>query len=224
MRVLPNEILGALAARQLVARDFLWIVARTRDEKPAPVAVGFWSDVGNVTAAVTSPDTGGAVTRDWYGSGTLISVTDVPLVSNVTVQTVRVTMSQLDALVAEAVRIYDVKQARVEIYRGLFNPVSRALVAPGFCRFVGFVDRVEIKTPAAGEAGAVILTCVSHTQEMLRSNPDTRSHQSQILRDPADTFFLGAEQASEVEHFWGKANGKVATQPGAAFSRPGMAA
>jgi predicted Zn-ribbon and HTH transcriptional regulator len=221
-RALPSAVQSALAARQLVARDFLWIVARTRATPPVAAPVGFWSDVGNVAAPVTNPDTGLAETRAFYGSGTLISMTDVMLVSNITVQTVRITMSQIDEMVSEAIRVYEVKQARVEIYRGLYDPETRALVAPAFCRFVGFVDRAEIKTPTAGAAGAALLTCTSHTQEMLRSNPDTRSHQSQLRRDPTDTFFLGAEQASEIEIFWGKANGKIPTQTGGFSRQVGM--
>lgn len=221
MRSIASPVTDALAARQLVARDFLWIVARTRDVFPVSVSVGFWSDVGNVSASVLDPDSGSPVTRSFYGSGRLISATDVSLVSNITIQTVRLRMSQLDDLVNQAIRTYDVRQARVELYRGLFDPASRAMVSPAFCRFVGFVDRVEIQTAPAREPGHAQLTCLSHTQEMTRSNPDTRSHQSQILRDPTDTFFEGAEQAGEIEHFWGKANGKVPTQNGSTLYRVG---
>ena len=73
MRSISPTNLALLQARRLVARDFLWIVARERDTN-VPVPVGFWSDVGNVSAEVLQSDTGGAVTRDWYGSGTLIAI------------------------------------------------------------------------------------------------------------------------------------------------------
>jgi hypothetical protein len=49
MRNISAENLAALEARQLVARDFLWFVARDR-ATGAPVTDGMWSDVGDVSA------------------------------------------------------------------------------------------------------------------------------------------------------------------------------
>lgn len=209
MRSISSENQAALEARALVARDFMWIVARNREDN-TPETVGFWSDVDDVTAEVVDPDTGFAVARDFYGSGTLISIDPIPLVSNLTVQTVTVRMSQIVELVQQAVRDYDCKQARIEIHRGLFSPATRKMVAPAECRFVGFIDLIEIKTPSENEAGGVEMTCNSHTQELLRSNPDTRSHESQILRSATDNFFQDAATVGEWEHFWGRKNGKVA--------------
>jgi len=210
MRLLPSAITNALAARQLVARDFLWIIARDR-ESGNPAAVGFWSDVGNVSAEVIHPDTGNADTRQFYGSGTLISITEIPLVSTLEAQSVTITMSQIDDMVAEAVRLYDCKQARVEIYRGLFSPQTRKLVSPAELRFLGFVDGIEIKTPVENEAGAVTLTCASHMQEITRSNPDTRSDASQKLRSFSDNFYQDTAVVGDWELFWGQTNGKIAT-------------
>ncbi|PWJ73820.1 hypothetical protein C7441_1253 [Pseudaminobacter salicylatoxidans] len=205
----PN--FAALQARALVARDFLRIVARDR-ATGAPQVVGFWSDVGNVAASVVNPDTGLTSTYDWYGSGTLIEISDIPLVANLTVQSIRIKLSQIDDLVEQAVRLYDCKQARVEVYRGLFDPDTRQLVAPAVCRFVGFIDQIEIKTPAEGEDGGVEMTAISHTQEITRSNPDTRSHESQKLRNPTDNFFQDVAVVGEQELFWGKASGKIPTK------------
>lgn len=208
MRALSPENVAALAQRRLVARDFLWIVARDRGNN-SPQAVGFWSGVGNVSADVIDPDTGAVSTRTWYGTRTLIAIDGVPLVANMTAQTVAINLSQIADLVQQAVRLYDCKQARVEIFRGLFNPDSRLMVAPAFCRFVGFADDIDIKTPSEGEAGGVILTANSHTQEMMRSNPDTRSGASQRLRDPTDTFYDDTATVGQQEFFWGRKRGKV---------------
>ena len=212
MRSLSSENFAALQARRLVARDFLWIVARDPDTG-APVPDGMWSDVGNVSAAVIHPDTGLPVTRDWYGSGTLVQISDIPAVANLSVQAVTIRMSQVADHVQTLVRQYDCKQARVEIYRGLFNPDTRQMVAPAQCRFVGFVDEIEINTPSENEEGSVEMRCVSHTQEMTRSNTETRSHESQKLRDDTDTFFVDASTAGEFEIFWGSVKGQIPTQP-----------
>lgn len=213
MREIDSAVLTALAARQLVARDFLWFVARDR-ETGDPVTDGMWSDIGSVAAEVIDPDTGLADERDFYGAGSLVQISDIPLVANVTVQQVTITLSQVDDRVADLVRLYDLKQGRVEIFRGIFDPATRLLVAPAVPRFVGFVDNVEIQTPAEGEDGAVVVTCASHTQEMLRSNPDTRSHESQKRRSASDNFFQDASVVGEWELFWGKASGKVTESSG----------
>lgn len=203
--------IAALAARRLIPRDFLWIVARNRSTG-SPVSVGFWSDVSNVTAPVLNPDTGSEVSRAFYGAGGLIQIDDIPAVASVSIQQINIRMSQLDEMVEEAVRLYDIKQARVEIYTGMLDPDSRKLVAPAICRFVGFIDGVSIETPAENADGGVTLTCVSHTQEMTRANPATRSHEDQKTRDPDDDFFVDAAVCGEWQHFWGPRPGKVETK------------
>lgn len=210
---MPREISSAnqdaLEERALVARDFLWIVARDR-ESGDPVPDGMWSDVGNVTAEVVDPDTHLPDEREFFGSGTLIQIDDIPLVSNLTVQNVTIRMSQVEDRVNALFRTYDVKQARVEVFRGLFDPSTRLMVSPAECRFVGFVDKVEIRTPAEGEEGGVVLTCVSHTQEMSRANPDTRSDESQKRRSGTDNFYQDVATVGEQELFWGRLSGKAA--------------
>lgn len=208
MRNLSPENYAALQSRQLVARDFLWLVARDRSTG-AQFSYGFWSDVGDVQAPMLNPNTGLAETRNFEGSGTLISISDIPGIANLTVQTISVVMNQIDAAVNNIVRGYDLKQGQVEVYRGLFSPLTRQLVAPAVNRFIGFVDEIEIKTPKEGEEGSVTLTCASHSHEFTRYNPSTRSHEDQKKRDPNDDFFVDASTIGEREHFWGQKTGKV---------------
>jgi len=194
-------------------RDFLWIVARDRTTG-APVSVGFWSDLSSVSALVINPDTAAANLRDFYGAGSLVQISDIPSVAAVTVQRVTILMSQLDELVEQAVRLYDVKQARVEIFTGLLDPDSRKLVAPAEAIFVGFVDEVRIDTPSEGGDGGVTLTCVSHTQELARSNPANRSHEDQKQRSSSDTFLIDAAVCGEWLHTWGPVAAKTEAKKG----------
>ena len=208
MRNLSAENYAALQARELVARDFIWFTARNR-ATGAPFSYGFWSDVGNVNAPILNPNTGLAETRNFEGSGTLIQISDIPLVANLTVQTITVNMNQISEGVQNIVRGYDLKQGVVEVYRGLFSPVSRQIVSPAINRFIGYVDQIEIKTPKEGEEGSISLTCASHSHEFTRYNPSTRSHEDQKMRDPEDDFFVDTSTVGEWEHFWGQKSGKV---------------
>lgn len=215
MRSISLENQAALAERRLVARDFLWFEARNRDTGETET-VGFWSDIENVTAFVINPLTGLPVSRAFYGAGGLISIDDIPSVSTIQVQDVHIRMSQLDEMVNQAVRLYDLKQARVEIHRGLFDPETRQMVDPAIVRFVGFVNIVEVTTPAENQDGGVDITCVSHTQEMVRANPATRSHEDQKLRNSSDTFFIDAAVVGDWDFEWGAVRGaqKVETRKG----------
>lgn len=210
-RSLSSNNYTALQARRLVARDFVWFVVRDRSTGN-PVTDGYWSDVGQITASIVDPDTGSTVSRTWFGAGSLIQISDIPLVSSLTVQNVTITLSQVADRVNSLVRTYDCKQGRVEIYRGLFDPDSRVMVDPATPRFVGTIDEAPVTTPKEGEAGDVTLTCTSSTQELTRSNPDTRSDASQKLRSATDNFFADAAVVGSWSQFWGRAGGAVVSQ------------
>ena len=214
MRAINPAVYAALQADRLVARDFLWIEARRRDAPNITVGQGFWSDVMTVSAEVREPTNNSVVTRNFVGSGTLIQISAIAAVSNITVQTVTITMSQLDPAVKTAAMVYDLKQARVEIYRGLYNPDTGQLVDAAVCRFYGFVDGAPIERGPENEDGKIELTCVSHTQELTRSNPATRSDEDQKTRSASDNFYADAATVGERRIFWGKVNDKTTTTRG----------
>ena len=211
MRSLPSATYDALANRILLPRDFIWFVVRDMTTG-APVYDAYWSDIGTIDAQVINPDTGGTDTRTFFGAGGLIQVSDIPLVSSLTVQNITVTLSQVADRVNDLVRGYDCKQGRIEIYRGLFDPASRTLVAPAAPRFVGTIDEAPITTPKEGASGDVTLTCTSNTAELTRYNPDTRSDASQQIRSPGDAFFADVAVVGTWQHFWGRAGGPVRPQ------------
>lgn len=206
VRYFSSTLQNALTNRSIVFRDFLWLIARNRSTGN-PYPYGFWSDAGSVTVQVINPLSQQAVTRSFEGAGTLISISDIPAVSNLTVQNITIEMSQISPAVAAVVRGYDLKQARVEVFSGYFDPSTRALLEPAFCRFQGFVDQSEIRTPKEGEAGSIVLTCNSHLAELTRSNPDTRSHATQLHRSSSDGFFQDVAAVGEWNVEWGRHSG-----------------
>lgn len=211
MRQISPQNQALLAAGSIVARDFIWFRVRNR-QTGAAVTEGIWSGIENVSAMVREPDLQIVVTRPFTGTGTLVSVDDIPLVANLTVQTITVDASQVSGDIERIVREYDCQQGRVEIYRGLFDPSTWQQVDAAECRFVGFIDEIEIDTPSENDAGAVRFTCVSHVQEVTRASPQTRSTAYQHLRLAGDDFFKDAETAPDWEVWWGSEKGKVATQ------------
>ncbi len=203
MRVIPVSTQALLEAQTLVVRDFMRITARVR-ETGAPITECFWSDVGDVTAQVMDADSGQAVSYNFRGVGALIAIDPIPMVSNLTVQEVNVKFSQLDDRINELLRVYDVRQAKVEIYRGEFDPVSMRMVEPASSRFIGFVDGAPVETPAEGGEGSISLSCKSSGQELTRGNPDMRSHESQQSRAPGDDFYKDVTSVGDLVIFWGR--------------------
>lgn len=206
MKAFSSTLQNALLNRTIIFRDFLWLIPRDMSTgNPAPY--GFWSGAGNISAQVINPLSGSAVTRNFEGAGALISISDIPAVSTLEPQEVSIHISQLNDDAQSVVRGYDLKQGRVEIYSGYFDPVSRALLEPAFCRFQGFVDFVEVHTPKEGDDGSIDLTCSSHSSELRRTNPDTRSHDSQQLRLAGDGFFKDVTAVGDWNIFWGQKQG-----------------
>lgn len=208
MRIIPVSTQALLEAGVLVTRDFMRITARDRATF-APVTEGFWSGRGEVQASVLDANTGALTQYPFKGVGALIAVDPIPMVSNLTVNSVDVQFSQLDDRVNELLRVYDIRQASVEIYRAEFDPETKRMVEPASPRFVGFVDGAPVDTPPEGGEGSVKIRCVSSAQEMTRSNPDMRSHESQQIRAPGDDFYKDVTTAGDLTIFWGR-QGSVA--------------
>lgn len=199
-----------LEANALEPRDFMTIYARRRSDGQV-IADSMWSDVGDVSANVINPDTGIAETREFYGSGNLVKISDIPLVSNLSVQNVNIELSHLASNAEALIRGYDVRQAVVQVFRGLFLPGEGRMVEPAFPRFVGFVDSVEVVTPSENSEGSNNLTCASHTQEVTRGNSATRSGASQKQISANDTFYDDAASTAEWKIWWGQARGEKIT-------------
>jgi hypothetical protein len=209
-RSLSDANFAAIQQRRIVPRDFIWLIARDRSSG-APVAEGVWSGQGNFTAAVIDPHTGGSQDRAFFGSGALVSVGNIPLVQGITVQTLTITMSGVNAAFNDYVRTNDLKQAEIQIFRGFLDPGTRLLVAPAVPRFVGYIDDAPITTPKENTSGAITITATSNTQELTRANSDTRSDASQRLRAANDNFYQDTAVVGGWKFFWGLYNGSLAT-------------
>lgn len=203
MIALDSSARAALAARAVEARDMIRITVRDRDTGD-PLTVGYWSGLGNVNLTVLDPFTGSPTSRAFIGAGSLIDISPIPRVANLTVQTVTVRLSQVSDP-NELVRVYDPRQAPVEIYRGLFVPGTWSQIAPAFARFVGEVDEMDIPTAEEGGEAAITLTCASAARQLGRSNPATKSDAFQRRRSATDSFRRHSAAVGGWEIRWGNA-------------------
>lgn len=208
MKALDIAETSALAARAVSFRNLVWITAKDRSNG-TPVEAGFWNDVGTINIPVTDGLTGGFITRPFVGAGSLLQVEDVVSSADLSVKELRITLSGVDDQVANAVRGYDARLAKVQVYRLILNPTTGNAVAPARCRFLGLVDRLDIIDPREGGQGLVSLTVVSQLREISRSNPDMTSVDSQKPRGTyiglgEDKFYEFTNAVTGWEIMWGE--------------------
>lgn len=202
VRVLDAGTQGAIRNRSaIVPRNFIVITAKDRDSGDA-VVHGFWDDADTVAVNVLDED-GATVSRTFAGDGAVLSLDPIPMRIGLEVRTVQLVLSALHADVLDLVRGDDPRGAKVEIYRGLLDPASGALLAVPRIRFLGKVNAAPIATAAVGGESSVTLAIVSHTRELTRTNPAKKSDAQQQLRS-GDRFRRYTNVAGDWDIWWGE--------------------
>lgn len=203
MRNISPQVQAARSARVVEDRDFLWLVGKRRDTG-ALEATGFWSDLGTINAPVVDGITGVTVLRTFVGAVSLIEISAIEMANDTMYRTVDVKLTQLHPAVEQAVRLYDARQAEIQIWRGTYDPDTMNLLEPAATRFVGRVDELPIITGAEGEESTLTLRCRNHAQELDRASTEKRSDESQKLRHPGDRFYQHASAMASRKQFWGQ--------------------
>lgn len=205
MKNLDPAFLAALVGARdtgLAPVRLVWIDAHDRETGDV-VGRGFWTWDEDIEAEVIGGTTGTPVTRTYTG-GADLSVGDIVYVSDLTIQSVEISMSQIADAAQDLVRGLDVRLARVEIHDGLIDPATGGFVAPPEPVFLGLVDAAPITTPAAGGEGSISLSVISEPISMLsRINPRKASYHGQAQRN-GDQWGKYASTVSTWEIKWAK--------------------
>ncbi len=190
MRSSNPSMVAARRKPDLISRDFFSVAGRNRDTD-ALVWLHLWSGIATVTAPVLDIDSGESGARDFIGDGSIISVDPITYVCEQTItdRTIGITLSRIREAVNDFVRTDDLHEQEAYIYQGDFDTATNTLVAPAECVWAGFVDTAPITDGAVGDQGSIVINIRSHTTELTRTNSLKRSHASEILRDPDDTFY-----------------------------------
>ncbi|WP_274426743.1 hypothetical protein [Chelativorans sp. YIM 93263] len=179
----PAFVAALQRAREegILPPKFLW--ARVKDRVTgAVVERGFWSGDDTVMLEVISGQTGMPEMRTYVG-GADLQVGSIPRVSNLTIQTIDVSLSAILPEVQEMVRGYNARLAPVEIHTGLLHPDTRMAVSPPEIEFLGQIDEAPIETAATGGESRVRFSVRSDGILMLtRKNPRKRSYEGQKRR------------------------------------------
>lgn len=212
MRDISAAMMAGLEAareRGLAPRSFVYFHARDRSTG-AEAKIGLWTGDDDVAIPVVSALTGTEETRTYYGASNL-QVSDIAYVSDLTTQTVTVTLSQIADVAQEVARTYDLRLARVEIHETIIDPDTGAPIAAAEPAFLGVVDGAPISTPTAGEDGAITISLIPDAIAMLeRINPRKSSYEGQKRRSlpsgAADQFGLYSSSVGTWTIYWGKSS------------------
>lgn len=198
MRVLPAAVTAFLQSRPdaVIARTLLWITARNR-ATGLPESIGLWSGYDHQQF-----DIGGL--RDYYGAGNILGLDRITYGSGLEVRMHTFTLAAISPEVEQAVRGYDARLAPVEVHGVLYDPVTNQMVGTPWMALRGWVDEVEIRTPAAGGEGGIDLRVASSARALTRTLSLKRGDSSQQLRS-GDRFRRYAEISGTSSVSWGEA-------------------
>lgn len=201
MRTIPANTLSVLqnaGTNGIEVRDFVWF-----ETVGTPYRYGFYSDIEPaVSVAVIDGQTGATATREYLGAGALHSVSDITLTVGLNIYSVSIVLSNVHPTVQEMVRGRDIRNARVEIHRGIINPATGLLADPPIVNFIGTVNKATPRRPPAGGEGGVTITAVSALNELTRTNP-AKFSDATISRRGGDRLLRYVDIMGDVRLHWG---------------------
>jgi hypothetical protein len=198
MRSLSPATQAWLQARQpMHAHALVWILARNRGTGQTE-SIGFWTGDDHAAFVIDGE------ARTYFGAGAVLNIDPIRRKAGLQVTTQRASLSGITPETQMALRGYDVRHARVEIHRALFDPDTRQLLDAPHRLFRGWIDRLKIKTPAKGEAGVAEVELASAARALTTPSSRKRSDASLRARASGDGFRKYASQADAVETPWGR--------------------
>lgn len=167
----------------------------------------FWNDLDVVDIYVTGGQSGTTELRSFVGDGSILKMGRIPLTSDLTVRNVKVSLSQIHSTVLNMARGFDIRGARAEIHRVLFNPQTGEVIAQAIPHFVGKINKAPTDTPPTGGEGSIELEIASTTRELTRTSPAKKSDETQRRRqgDRARRY----TGTANVDIWWGREKGKA---------------
>lgn len=200
MRSYGSATLSTLQARAgLVSRVLIWFSARNRTTN-AVETMGLWTGSDHETITI------GGVPRLYYGAGNLMDIPQITIEAGLSVRTHRLGLSPLTPEVMQLIRGYDVRGASVEFHRALYGTDTRTLIEEPHQVLKGFVDEVEIGTPAAGGASSCVLGIATAAWQLTQSLPLKKSDETQRLRS-GDRMLRWTDVSGSVDVWWGTSRG-----------------
>jgi len=188
----------------VIAYPLVWVTAKDRSTG-VPQSLGLWGGEQSRDFTIS------AGSRTYHAAGSLLGVDDITAEIGLNVRFLDVTLSAINEDVAQLVRGYEARLAPVEIHRALFDRDSRALVSEPHRIFKGWVNTIDLPTPAIGGDANLTMTLASSSRMLTRPLSLKKSDESQRLRSD-DRFRRYADITGQIGVYWGEAGGRRMNQ------------
>lgn len=167
---------GGIATRVLA-----WIEARNRTSGTIE-GLGLWSGGDTQTFTLTDAWSGSLVTRPFQGAGALLSLGSIRHEAGLNVRPVSVGLSVVSPAVIEAVRVYDVRGARVQLWELTLDPETGLAAGAPEARYKGYVNKAPLPRPVPGGDASLELSLVSTARLLSIPYPRRKSDAEQQRR------------------------------------------
>jgi hypothetical protein len=189
--------------RAILEIPMVWIEGRDRETHEVH-GLGLWGgpDVENIW--VTDMFTGASVRRTFYHQGVL-GIGSVRNEVGFGVKAVTISLSSINTAVQIAIRGYDPRGAKVQVWKRGYNPDTRKPlgVEP---YFKGYINEAPIERPAPGGDAAIEAEVVSTARMLTMTSALLKSHEAQKHRAPGDNFRKYKGSAGNWDVAWGQAD------------------
>lgn len=201
----------ALASGALILRDFLTVNGWTLGGEAA--VFGYWTGEDNVAVNVVPAGAVTPVSRNFLGGATLLDVPAIVDAIGLEARSVTFGLDHISKAVGSPMDMvfgHNVRVARVELHRGVFDPETWNLVADPHLLFAGRVDGASVDDAAAGGEGGLSLNAIGDAIDLTRTSPAMESDEQQRLRD-GDRFRRWGDTAGQIDRWWGTVRGSAET-------------
>lgn len=187
--------LGRAADEGVIARYLFWIEARDRDTG-APHTLGLWTGQGAREFTVEGQ------ARIYLGDRGVLDVPEFRYVTGLRVPQMTINLTPLLPELQQAIRLYTVRRAPVQIHRVLFDPDTRVQVGAPHRMFQGRVVGLDWPTEPPGSNVALPITLAPSTDDLTRALSGRKSDAAQQRRS-GDRFRRYAGVGA-VPVYWGE--------------------
>ncbi len=188
-----------LARGPLMEIPMVWVEGRNR-ETGLTEGIGFWAGGETVTVALVDLWARASRTRTFIGTGSLLDVGTVPIEAGFSVRPMQVSLSGASPEVELAVRGYDLRGAKAQVFRSEHDPATHARIgiAPVF---KGYIDRINWVRPEPGGAAVIVAEVVSAARTLSITSEQKRSDAFYKARGSGLARYVGTAGRGEI--IWG---------------------
>lgn len=197
------DTVAALESGAIVLRDILTVKGKTAGGSAAEFV--YWTGEDNIAVNVVPAGETTPVSRNAVGGGTLLDVPAIVDAIGVEARSITFGMDHISQAAGgpmDMVYGNNVRVARVEMHRALFDPATWNLVSTPVLMFSGRVDGAAVNDAAAGGEGGLSLEVVNSAIDLTKTNPALESDEQLKLR--GDRFRRWGDSAATVETWWGQ--------------------